>query len=270
MGKRVESPSSLNTFLQCQRKYYYQYIENLPTKESIHTIRGTIAHAVLEKFYSLDVLSFSPEDYARQFSTAVQEIFLQEWEARAEELFALQVPSEELQRYFEDTLFMLLNWCTHFTQEFSRMFTGNILETFQRMKPVTEVEYVSEELSVHGFIDALHRKGDEVQLIDYKTNTTPEIKESMRLQLGIYALLYREKHGKAPQHVGIFFLRDRLYLFPVEEELLEYARKVLLMVHAHTSVTEDKEGYEKTVGPLCKWKTGQCDFYETCKPFEKL
>ena len=45
---RVQSPSSIITYRQCPRKYYYHYIENLPTKPSIHTIRGKIVHSVLQ------------------------------------------------------------------------------------------------------------------------------------------------------------------------------------------------------------------------------
>ena len=69
MAKRVESPSSINTFLQCNRKYYYQYIEKLPTKPSIHTVRGNIAHSTLENFYALDVSSFT--HYEKDFKKVV-------------------------------------------------------------------------------------------------------------------------------------------------------------------------------------------------------
>ena len=37
-------------------------------------------------------------------------------------------------------------------------------------------------------------------------------------------------------------------------------------IHMHTEMTEDIIDYERNVTPLCKWRTGQCDFYEVCKP----
>ena len=61
MAKRLESPSSINTFKQCKRRYYYRYIEKLPTISNIHQVRGNIAHATLEHFFDIDVSSFTPE-----------------------------------------------------------------------------------------------------------------------------------------------------------------------------------------------------------------
>jgi ATP-dependent helicase/DNAse subunit B len=57
MPKRVQSPSSINTYNQCPRKYYYQYILKLPTRPSIHLVRGNIAHSVLEDFFSITHLT---------------------------------------------------------------------------------------------------------------------------------------------------------------------------------------------------------------------
>ena len=265
MVKRVESASSINTFFQCHRKYYYQYIEKLPTKASIHTVRGNIAHSCLEYFYALDVSSF--QNYEKDFKVALQKIFLEQWGVYRGELYALQLPQKEIEGYFEETLAMLLHWCTHFLREFKEHFLGSISETFQNMKPQTEVEYSSEKLSVRGFIYAIRQEGEEVHIIDYKTNSTSEIKDSIKLQLGIYSLLYEDKHQKLPDKVGIFFLKDRLYLLPVDQELIQKAKDAIFIVHAQTDRTEKKEDYPRHVSPLCKWKTGQCDFFEICRPY---
>ena len=119
---------------------------------------------------------------------------------------------------------------------------------------------------MRGFIDAIQHLEDEVHIIDYKTNSSLEVKDSIRLQLAIYSLLYFEKHGKLPSKAGIFFLRHKLKLVPVDEELLALAKREIELIHAHTSITANKEDYPKTVTPLCKWNGGQCDFYEVCKP----
>ena len=76
LAKRIESPSSINTFKQCPRKYFYQYIQELPVLSNIHQVRGSIAHSTLEKFYDLDVTQFKEEDYANQFQSAIQKLFL--------------------------------------------------------------------------------------------------------------------------------------------------------------------------------------------------
>lgn len=265
MAKRVESASSINTFFQCNRKYYYQYIEKLPTKPSIHTVRGNIAHSTLENFYALDVSKF--QNYEKDFKMAIQRIFLEQWGIYKDELYALQLTQKELETYFEETLMMLMNWCSHFLREFKEKFLVSIEETFNNIKPITEAEYNSDILSVRGFIDAIRCEGDEIHIIDYKTNSTSEIKDSIKLQLGIYSLLYQEKHGKTPDKVGIFFLKDKLYLLPVDQALLQRAKDAIFIVHAQSSRTENKGDYQKNITPLCKWKTGQCDFYSVCKPY---
>ena len=99
--------------------------------------------------------------------------------------------------------------------------------------------------------------------IEYLTS----IKESIKLQLGIYSLLYQEKHAKTPDKVGVFFLKDKLYLLPVDQQLLQKAKDAIFIVHAQTTRTEKKEDYQKNITPLCKWRTGQCDFFAVCKPF---
>ncbi|MDP3728513.1 MAG: PD-(D/E)XK nuclease family protein [bacterium] len=265
MPKRVESPSSINTFFQCNRKYYYQYIEKLPTKGSIHLVRGNIAHSTLEHFYDLDVSSFT--NYEKDFKVAIQKLFLEQWDEYKEELFALQLPQKELAGYFEETLIMLMNWCNFFLKDFKEKFSEGIEETFTKIKPITEAEYSSDTLSVRGFIDAIRSEGEEVHIIDYKTNANSDIKDSIKLQLGIYSLLYQEKHGKTPDKVGVFFLKDKLYLLPVDQPFLQRAKVAISSIHAHTSTCEKKEEYKKNITPLCKWRTGQCDFYGVCKPF---
>jgi len=74
-----------------------------------------------------------------------------------------------------------------------------------------------------------------VHIIDYKTNASFEMKDSLKLQLAIYSLLYFEKHGKMPSRAGIFFLRQKLRLFKVDKELLDFARKEIELIHQHTS-----------------------------------
>ena len=53
MARKFESPSSINTYKQCPRKYYYTYITKYPTLPSIHLIRGNVAHSALEHFYDI-------------------------------------------------------------------------------------------------------------------------------------------------------------------------------------------------------------------------
>ena len=269
MAKRVESPSSINTFKQCKRKYYFQYLEKLPTSPSIHLVRGNIAHSVLEDFYDIDLSKTNEQNYEATFRGAIQQLLVHQWKQYGDRLKELKLTADQEKFYFEETMMMLMNWTNQFITVFSDTMKEKSLstqDTFVHLTPVREQEYRSEKHSVRGFIDAIHYYGDEVHIVDYKTNARFDIKESIMLQLGIYSLLYKEKHGKIPEKVGIHFLRNKLKMMNVDEELVKNAEREIELIHAHTSITENKSDYTRTITPLCKWRTGQCDFYETCKP----
>jgi len=271
MVKRVESPSSINTFKQCKRKYYHQYIEKLPVVPNVHQVRGNIAHSTLEEFYDINVSEFTPENYVLKLRGAIQTLFMHHWNQYKPKLDGLKLSSDQQRFYFEETMLMLMNWISHFVESMKLMIAKeqiSVQEAFHKLTPIREQEFVSDHYSVRGFIDAIQQVENEVHIIDYKTNSSFEFKESIKLQLAIYSLLYFEKYGTTPAKVGIFFLRHKLKFMDVDSELIELAKKEIELIHAHTSRTEKKEEYPRSVGPLCKWGSGQCDFYEVCKPHE--
>jgi len=271
MTKRVESPSSINTFKQCKRKYYYQYIEGLPTLSNIHQVRGNIAHSTLEHFFDIDVSQFTEDNYELKFKEAIQSLLLFQWNTYKEKLNELNLHEDQKKFYFEETMLMMMNWTSQFLDNIKGLINRkgySIPEAFMHLTPIREQEYKSDNYSVRGFIDAIQHLDDEVQIIDYKTNSNFEMKESIKLQLAIYTLLFFEKHGKMPNKVGIFFLRHKLKMLNVDKELMELAKKEIELVHTHTSSCEQLDDYPKTITNLCKWSTGQCDFYDVCKPHQ--
>lgn len=272
MAKRIESPSSINTYKQCPRKYYYQYIAKYPTIPNIHQIRGNIVHSTLENFYNIDVSGIPEQDYSLKFQEIVQKLFLFYWQEYKPKLSALNLNKDQEQFYFEETMLMLLNWTNHFIKDIKNTIaikSLSLADAFHTLTPIREKELQSETYAVRGFIDAIHQVDDQVHIIDYKTNSSIELKDSIKLQLAIYSLLYYETYGKLPSKVGIFFLRHKLKLLNVDEQLLELAKKEIEFIHRHTSKTDHIDDYPRCVGSLCKWSTGQCDFFDICKPFEK-
>ncbi len=270
--KRVESPSSILTFKQCQRKYYYQYVAKLPTLPNIHQVRGTIAHSTLEDFYEMDTSSLSRENYTMKCRAHIQALFFQVWQKRSRQMQSLGLSRDQERFYFEETLLMLMNWTNHFLGDMQEVLGRNgfsAQEAFQLLTPRREQHFKSDNYCVQGYIDAIHEMEEEVHIIDYKTNSHFEMKDELKLQLAIYSLLYFEKSGKMPSKVGIFFLRHKLKLMDADTELLELAKREIDLIHGHTSRTGDIEDYPRCTGPLCKWSSGQCDFFEVCKPFEK-
>lgn len=264
MAKRVQSPSSINTYKQCPRKYFYQYIKGYETIPNIHQVRGSVTHDVLEKFFDWDISSVKEENFPLQTKLHLQFLLIQEWKKAENEFKKVDLSPDQKKFYFEETLLMLLNWADHFIEDIKKTDLP-LTVAFSQLTPEREKEYSSTTLNVHGFVDAVHRLGEKVRIVDYKTNATLEINEEQKLQLAIYSLLYQEKYNQTPSEVGIFFLRHKLKLMKVDEELLAFARKEIELIHQKTE-SEDIAYYPQNISGLCKWSSGRCDFFEFCKP----
>jgi len=261
---RIQSPSSINTFFQCPRKYYYHYIEELETSPSIYLIRGKIAHSVLEDFFKIDIKNIST-NYDFEFKIILHELLSKHWTASEKDLQKLGFRDEEIRFYLDETKQMIQFWLLDFLKKLKmEMQTRNLVDAFCRLTPKTEVHFCSENLGVQGYIDAIHEIDDKVKIIDYKTSSRNYMSEEYQLQLAIYAMLYHEKHGKLPHQVGIHFLRYDEKCIDVDMDLLDLARSKVGEVHGKTK-SIDKKDYQRKKSGLCKWRTGQCDYYDECQ-----
>lgn len=262
MPQRIQSPSSINIYKQCPRKYYYIYIKKLKTLPSIHLVRGSIAHEALEDFFKLDPQKLPASGYEELLHGLLVDFLKNKWHAHKEELDGLALTEAQQLFYYEETEQMLVYWVRRFI---SKLHAEELpfAEAFRKWVPLTEQEYISHEHKVKGFIDAIHTFDREVILMDYKTSKKDEITPEYRLQLAIYALLYMERHGTLPSKAGINFLRHGERMIDVDEELLTLARREIELIHVNTEST-NIDDYPMKPGPLCKWSSGQCDFFELC------
>lgn len=263
MAKRVQSPSSINVYKQCPRRYFYQYILKLPTKDNIHSVKGKIAHSVLEKFFDMDITHFKEEDYKKELSYYLKNLFNAIWLKKLEKFQEIEADEKTIISAKEEIAGMMANWLQAFFEKIDN--SGlSFQEAFNKFKPVErESRYESKEHKVRGFVDVVEKTDDEIKVLDYKTSGSFGITENYELQLAIYALLYKEKHGKLPHKLSIWFLKDREKTVEVDEKMIEKAVDEIKNVHINTE-SNNIEDYPKKPSPLCKWRTGQCDFYETC------
>ena len=260
---RVQSPSSIGTYNKCPRKYFYSYIACLPCKQNIAQIRGVIAHSVLDKFFSLDVNGVERQGVAKFFRLAVQDLLANEWRSVQKNIAEVGVSKNDEVFYFEETWRMISNWLEHFIPRFDAE-TGSVCEVFHRLTPLREMAYLSDEFFVRGIIDVIETHGSETRIMDYKTSNHSNIEE-YRLQLAVYSLLFFEKHAKLPDKAGVYFLKENKIKFvDVDDSLLDFAKREIEMIHQRT-FSRDKNDYPKNVTGLCKWSSGQCDFYDVCK-----
>ena len=63
--------------------------------------------------------------------------------------------------------------------------------------------------------------------------------------------------------VGVDFLKHGEEYLDVDEDLIKLAKLECELIHVNTQ-TKEKADYPKKPGPLCKWSTGQCNFYGKC------
>jgi putative RecB family exonuclease len=263
---RVQSPSSILTYKQCPRKYFYRYIAKLPVSRSIHLVRGSITHKVLEDVYDIDITNIPEVGFLFTLRVILQEMFKREWEKNKDELAELGLSDEELVRYHDETRVMVNNFFHYIVdriQQQQAQGAVTVKDAFTRIKPAREVELKSAFHNVRGYADAIHIEGEKLFILDYKTSKKCEISDDYRLQLGIYSMIYEEIE-RLPDEVGILFLKHgRELRIPVTKELVENARFECNAIHLNTK-SKDMADYPKKTSPLCKWSTGQCEFYDTC------
>ncbi|MBD3164129.1 Dna2/Cas4 domain-containing protein [Candidatus Woesearchaeota archaeon] len=265
MAKRVQSPSSINTYRQCPRRYYYQYVLRLPTRPSIHLLRGTIVHAVLENFFSLDPSTLSNDEYRFGIRAYIQACLFKEWKNRKKELRKLGLSDPELEQYLIESQEMVISFADKFSDKLELKLSSGIgiNKAFELLKPEMEQDMGNDELMIRGRIDAIHRDSSRTLILDYKTSNKDEISPEYRLQLGIYSLMYKLNYGIMPDKAGINFLKFGEKFIDVSNELLDEAEKEIKFVHEMTS-SENIADYPRKESGLCKWHSGQCDFYDEC------
>lgn len=268
---RLESPSSINTYNQCKRKYFYSYKLNLPRKENISALTGKTVHNALEKFFQINTSNIDKTNYELMLKQHLMHLFNSAWAKVLSELLKLENDKETIRNYYQESIYMLQNFIDDFLNALNTVINGySFQEAFEKLKPQTEVYLYSEKYNVHGYLDAVLNINGEIYILDYKTGSKDNMKEDYMLQLAIYSLMFREKFGKLPDKVGLHFLRHgtKKYL-EVNEELLNKAKKECELIQLNTKSNNIKD-YDKNPGPLCKWKDGQCSFYDTCYGVKKL
>lgn len=261
---RVQSPSSILTHRQCPRKYYYRYIERLPGGKSIHLVRGVVVHQVLEDIYDVDFSQVPSESFLSSLKYVLQEAFLKEWAKASDQLAELDMSPEEIDEYRDESKLMVDNFYHHiYDRMLPLLETMSAHDAWKELTPEREIQMQSPQNLVRGYIDVVENHDDKVAIIDYKTSKKLQITEDYKLQLGIYAMMHEELRKPADE-VGILFLKHGQELrIPVTPELVENARTVCTHVQLHTRSTNPGD-YPMRTSPLCKWRSGQCEYYELC------
>ena len=102
-----------------------------------------------------------------------------------------------------------------------------------------------------GIIDAIFKDNGRILLLYYKTGKKNEITQDIKVQMAIYALLYREKFGRMPDIVAIDFLKHQEERrFRVSEKLIQYAAQICSDIHKIT-ISNNEIDYPCQCGGWC-------------------
>ncbi len=268
---RIESPSSITTYNTCPRKYYYSYKLSLPKKDNISAITGKAVHEALEKFFKLKVEDINYKDYEMELKQYLLVMFNDSWISHMEDLNKLEINKDVIRNYYQDSYFMLSNFIEDFLQSLKvEIHNSDFENAFNKMRPLTEVYLFSEDHKVQGYLDVIANINGDVYIIDYKTSSKDDLTDDYRLQLFIYALLFKEKYNRLPAKVGLHFLRHGTKKFiEVNEDMLNEAAKHCELIKKNTE-SDKIDDYPKNPGYYCKWKDGECSFYNLCFGVKKL
>jgi putative RecB family exonuclease len=232
------SASRAKTFDQCARKYYYSYIEKLPTKEWNHLELGTYVHSALEIFHRY-IKDGSKELPRKLMGISSSEAFKKMTDS------GKTLPDE-------------------FLQEAKTMLSDYLSQIEQNGMPnVLEVEFpftipLNDHYDLAGVIDRIDRDSDGILHIrDYKTSKSSKYMDSF--QLNTYGLLLLDRFPDTKHFRASYIMLKLGQVLPYEftaddvtkcrEKLVKYADRIT-----------SEERWRSKPSRLCDW----CDFKDVC------
>jgi CRISPR/Cas system-associated exonuclease Cas4 (RecB family) len=232
------SPTSINTYLRCPRKYYLKYIKRLKEKPSIHLIRGKAVHDAIAKLHKSDIGDW--KDFVR-IKIDLLSLFNHSWIVQKEQIEALGLPEKTLDEYYHESAEMLLGWLK---RNLPNLQNG-------KLRPQAEVKLFSQAHRVMGIVDAIHSINGKTSLTDYKTGKIDILSQDIKVQMSIYALLYWKNFGTLPDQIILDFLKfQQSKSFPVTEDFAQYAERICKKIHERTSSMDEKD-YPCKCGGWC-------------------
>lgn len=243
LSKQIWSATSLKVYLQCQRKYYLQYISKI--KEHNFSLKpqnfelGSIVHAVLESFF---------KENSRIDTSVNREYF-----------------SEKLSSYQNKNPFLTLD--LELWKKYLSDFVENEKKEFLKEKKVihTELRFTVPYcgLTLTGSIDRVDKydKQDYYEIIDYKTSaslsmdTLRNYEKSVDFQLEFYYIALQ--HLLKTDHLDARpYYYDLKNAQMIEESVLN--EKLILLENIfstfHTQSVNFKKCEEKSICTYCHYQ----------------
>ena len=237
----VWSASRLKTYLDCQRKYYYRYIQKIkPQKEEAELNEGSFLHSLLDHLHRENSSYQSKEDMQKQIDILLDTLL--PFDSSKLDYQKL-LWREKLKGYIDTQI-------DHFAQGYK------VVER--------EIEFQGEigGLKFKGRIDRIDQTHTETLIIDYKTGSTAEANKSKNietitdLQMSIYYQILKDRYSNIDLAFLKIFEKGKL------EEIKELEEKNNLLAQKIVELKQTKSFVAKKCEELLKCK--YCEFTLMC------
>lgn len=217
------SPTHLNSFIECPRKYVYEkflYLKNIDLKVSLldKTFIGTFWHEIIHRFFKAIIEQDNGYLFAEKKDLYIEEIkqiahvVIDNYPESCGEREATPLTKEILIAQKEGLIDTILAASIHLVTYFGGF---KIL--------CTEKEFtrgINEQFELFGKIDVcLLSPEDEIVLVDFKSGYCPTVKDCLwkensnpeNFQIAAYVSLLEEHHKKKVNGAGFYSLKDNAF-----------------------------------------------------------
>jgi len=256
------SPSSINCFNQCPKKFWYHYFERLPEKPSINLVKGSAVHYALETLF--DMKKFIKGNYKKELFEFAKKDYLKKMVMKD-----LEITDEEKQEHLEDGENIIRIFINRLCDQIDNLLiskkASSPTHAFHLLKPqFRELKLSDSELKVRGVIDTVQKDFDDnLTLVDYKTSNKYKnvFSNDYKLQLAIYAYLYKKNEGVNVEYLCINYLRfGESFYIDNTPDLIRKAIFHINNVRLFIQLNDKEEQYFKQESKLCEY----CSYYEQC------
>ena len=247
------SASRLKTWQDCRLKFYFKYVERLPTATSPALFVGQIVHEVL-RHWNLRRWRGEPADIESLWPV-FSEHWLQDqpdegidWKDKEDE--QKEKAWNMLEHYLEQTPVPLA-------------------EKPEAVEVVVERDFMAAGLPpLKGIIDLVRQGG---RIVDFKTTAqTPngqQVAHLNEVQLSCYAVLYREATGHPESGMELHHLvktkQPKLVVTTLSPMTPDQGRRLMTMMESYVQGVQ-AEDYVPSPGLHCSY----CDFFGQCRAWK--